>query len=306
MNFYRYRESNIGDTRGARTGLFRFPWPDEDSVSPQRRAPECRTLELCMPGGFEHKPGCQGSETCLLTGCVWPLIGDDAPSVLECPQCGARDCATTALLVANPKLDPAIAGRLRGGRGESLVEVLRQESEAREADVRELEARRNAIAVLIEKHRAVLVRKYRRSHVVDEYGTEQDVGWDADLNYFVGKVLNIGKRDPFHATAREFVTKSVARLASEENLTDEEPDDWEADPIAFERYCASLLSQEGWMVHLTKPTFDQGVDIVAEKVRVGSRRCRLAFVRASTFEVKCVSTSRSNSLPFSSRVCADS
>ncbi len=123
----------------------------------------------------------------------------------------------------------------------------------------------DAVLSFTQEHLPTLSRKYRETHVLDDYGVEQDIGWDREVGYFIENVLRLNpSAKETIARAADLVTQAVQAEIMEDPLgplSDEAPED----PLAYERYCAQLLSTHGWSTRTTQATCDQGVDIVAER-----------------------------------------
>jgi len=99
-----------------------------------------------------------------------------------------------------------------GSRLENVV--LRKDQEEQERRIgeeltrAEEEFRANVLEIT-QHHLPTLSRKYRRTHVVDDYGIEQDVGWLQELRYFVERVLNIAEDSELYPDVMELVHGAV-------------------------------------------------------------------------------------------------
>lgn len=116
----------------------------------------------------------------------------------------------------------------------------------------------------------VLRRKHRQLVRVDDYGVIDRSRWDRELGYFVEKVVlqTLHGRDAFHI--REELDRFRVRIES--TVASGQPD--AAAEARFERirtgqefelFCAQELERGGWRVTLTRPSGDQGADLVAER-----------------------------------------
>ena len=106
----------------------------------------------------------------------------------------------------------------------------------------------------------VLATKYVQLIYQDEYGITEFGSFLAEVDKFIGKLIpelndqqRAAARDRIAVMAEEFANdpeNNIARLDSD------------MDPLDYERYCANVFSQCGWIVNLTPKTGDQGADIV--------------------------------------------
>jgi len=134
-----------------------------------------------------------------------------------------------------------------------------------------LKSRLEQTAVLVDRHIEELARQRIRLVRIDAYGVAETSKWHAEVQRFIDKVIfpelfvkdfAVGKRtlDPIlHNIVEE---KSRARAIEIEAAlsfaTDMTPQD-------FERWCAKIVSSNGWKTATTKATGDQGADVVAVK-----------------------------------------
>lgn len=114
-----------------------------------------------------------------------------------------------------------------------------------------------------ESHRDALIRRYRQTTFVDDYGGMDTRGWEREMARFHksvhGRELNKLNRPRFAASMRQIVESWLAEETSPSVL--QVP----TDPYEYERYCAEVLKRAGWNARVTQATGDQGVDVLAEK-----------------------------------------
>jgi restriction system protein len=144
------------------------------------------------------------------------------------------------------------------------------------------ESVKKQVAALIRpEHLPVLIRKYRQTVRLDEYGEMVLGKWTREIFYYLEEVLArgvtvdevsrewISPRGCFRADAitvvldalRDFVTSGQA-----DHLLGQQVEfDDSMSGAAFERLCADELRRAGWHVQLIGATGDQGGDLIAEK-----------------------------------------
>lgn len=128
-------------------------------------------------------------------------------------------------------------------------------------------------AVLVDGHIETLARERIKLIKFDKYGVVDTSKWDTEIQSFIDKILfpdivakdnsySIGKRllDPIFKNlveekARPRAAEIEANLSFSSSMSPEE----------FERWCAKLVSSDGWKASTTKATGDQGADVIAEK-----------------------------------------
>lgn len=148
----------------------------------------------------------------------------------------------------------------------------RELSEEKDALTRELF---DALAILIFTHGKALYRKMKQATYNDDYGNEIRDKFLPERDYFVDKVLcrDIPREiwdffSPDHGYEARFLVFDTIFRDYINRVTDS-PYDQAADvtqmsPLDYERHCAGLLQQAGWVACVTKATGDQGVDIIAQ------------------------------------------
>ena len=145
---------------------------------------------------------------------------------------------------------------------------------------------RKQIRTFIESHGDVLARKLLQSIVTDDYGVVKTDKWVAEVAYFVHKVLPQHLEltplydSPGTTLSASYLVPSGAGVllisvtelfdmitavarARAERLPSLEPED--CDALDFERYCARILDDHGWITRTTKGSGDQGVDVIAAR-----------------------------------------
>jgi restriction system protein len=124
---------------------------------------------------------------------------------------------------------------------------------------------------IIEKHSTVLILKFRKRHLRDEYGisTLDKSGWENDLGYFISKVLQSELNESeFNGLDINFVAGKIHNYIKSKNNELKKPDETVLSGIEFEVLCANKLKSFGWSTSLTQGSGDQGIDIIATKQKV--------------------------------------
>jgi restriction system protein len=132
---------------------------------------------------------------------------------------------------------------------------------------------------IINEHSKTLFIKYKTLVYQDDYGNVFHDAWKRESEYFINNVI-IKKPSLYNYLVDNngyFKTNNLKKIFS---LIDKaiavadhkhvSPNDNfvsvdEMDAIDFEKYCAALLSRDGWTAQTTNATGDQGVDIFATK-----------------------------------------
>lgn len=116
------------------------------------------------------------------------------------------------------------------------------------------------------RHIDVLLRKYKATHVIDDYGIEREAGWLNELHYFLQNVVGVPDDHHMYAFALQVLDGTVSDAVNTEQTDPSAGSAVEAlDPAGFERYCVDVLQATGWMARRTGMSGDQGVDVVAER-----------------------------------------
>ncbi|MCJ2036780.1 restriction endonuclease [Methylobacterium sp. J-068] len=129
---------------------------------------------------------------------------------------------------------------------------------------------RRAIRAVARRHARILALRRRQECFVDAYGNLISDGWERERAYFAERTVIP------HLEARGFgdigdalwedILAIVEQVAVGVDLPDES--DAPEDGIAYERYCATLLRNTGWLARATQASGDQGADIIAEQAGV--------------------------------------
>ncbi|GLS43704.1 restriction endonuclease [Methylobacterium brachythecii] len=116
------------------------------------------------------------------------------------------------------------------------------------------------------RHARILALRRRQECFVDAYGNTVEDGWLREREYFVERTIVplLEQRgfsdyvDPHWDQMIAIVeaTAGSVRLPDETEMPD--------DGIAYERFCAGLLTQSGWQARSTQASGDQGADVIAE------------------------------------------
>jgi hypothetical protein len=157
---------------------------------------------------------------------------------------------------------PWTVARLLGGVGDLIEESMSRDR------------RRFDTANFILKHEEALARKRRQLVQRDEYGNEDIQKWNREKKYFINTVLipyltgpahsfNFGRQKlkelypEFDEAVERGAQRGLASLPASDTITNI------TNGREYERFCADLLSKNGWQTRVTKASGDQGVDIIA-------------------------------------------
>ena len=132
-----------------------------------------------------------------------------------------------------------------------------------------------AIEHEISKYSEILSVKRRQMEVIGEYGDIDRARWLAETVKFstrnpvvvnsVNTLQQIDDEFGFGVDWFDFAAMIVAEsVIAVRNL----PSVSDGDGIAYERLCATLLENAGWLVRHTPTTGDQGVDLIAKYGRI--------------------------------------
>lgn len=128
----------------------------------------------------------------------------------------------------------------------------------------------NCIKSFVDKHYNTLTNKYSMLAYQDDYGNWIYERFFHELEYFVKNVVYkdiFVEKDTVLKTKWDvwniFIQTIDERGFKEENLS--YPINSVLDPYEFEKHCASILRNAGFIAKATKGSGDQGVDVVAEK-----------------------------------------
>jgi restriction system protein len=131
-------------------------------------------------------------------------------------------------------------------------------------------ARPAAVRRIAEQHQEALGRRWLQTVTADEYGGEDVRDWLKACRYFIDwhvapEIGPLGRRWLYARGLNPAyrIIGGIARASAAE-IADGCPKPG-TDPLAYERYCASLLTAAGWRVALTRRSGDQGVDIIAHR-----------------------------------------
>jgi restriction system protein len=127
------------------------------------------------------------------------------------------------------------------------------------------------IAYIVDEHLDSLA--HRRIALVskDRYGVVKAGGWNREIQYFVDKVVRpqlsaeeakiVGEN--MNTTFQTLIDDRVAKRSDEIELSLDF--DSSMSPIAFERWCAKIMEDNGWSARITSASGDQGADVIAHK-----------------------------------------
>src|SRR5665647_263735 len=151
------------------------------------------------------------------------------------------------------------------------------EFEKRLNQARYLENAKHKIKALVAEHLQTLARKRKQGIIFDDYGGYDASKWNKECQYFWKKIV-LPKLTPDECAAvlkyglSELATELIeepARLEGKRISGKKEQNGLSYDdnmsPLDYERFCAAILTRQGWDCSLTKASGDQGVDILAKK-----------------------------------------
>lgn len=127
---------------------------------------------------------------------------------------------------------------------------------------RKAKERGRVIKNIIEEHIATLSIKRKQLLVADEYGVVDYKSWGKEITRFhdsvvaprIGQCPDIIRR--IETAVLEYSNKNeLTKINFSEAMT----------PYEYERYCADLLCDAGWLARATKASGDQGSDVIATK-----------------------------------------
>lgn len=115
---------------------------------------------------------------------------------------------------------------------------------------------------IIGEHIATLSLKRKQLWIADEYGVINPDPWVKEINRFYANVLfpRVGECRYIVGRIENMVKDHLSKSEPSKNVFSEA-----MNPYEYERYCADLLCDMGWMARATKASGDQGCDVIAEK-----------------------------------------
>lgn len=137
---------------------------------------------------------------------------------------------------------------------------------------RQINIKKNLLfcSFLINKHSATLILKYSRCLTQDEYGRVvfNKTHWDMELNYFISKVLaEEFDKILFEQLDQNEIRNEINDLVASVKPVSKTQNNKILDGAEFEILCADILKSLGWQTSLTKGSGDQGIDIIATKLK---------------------------------------
>lgn len=131
-------------------------------------------------------------------------------------------------------------------------------------------ARPAKVRRIAEQHRIALGRQWLQTVTPDDYGGEDVRAWLKACHYFMDWHLApalgpLGRRWLYGRGLNPVyrIVGGIARASAVE-ISAGCPSPG-SNPLAYERYCATILASHGWRTALTRRTGDQGVDIIAHR-----------------------------------------
>lgn len=107
----------------------------------------------------------------------------------------------------------------------------------------------------------------KKSVYIDSYGGENIANWyNTEIPYFVLNYI-YPKLSDTEILYFEMEQDSFFQLidAAAKSISTKTPFKENMTGVDFEQFCAQKLEEEGWIVHATKNTGDQGIDLIIEK-----------------------------------------
>ncbi|MCE4222307.1 restriction endonuclease [Methylobacterium sp. C25] len=116
------------------------------------------------------------------------------------------------------------------------------------------------------RHARILALRRRQERFVDAYGNTVEDGWLREREYFIERTIlprleQFGFSDYIDPRWDQMIA-IVEAVAVSVQLPDET--EMPEDGVAYERFCAGLLTQAGWHARPTQASGDQGADVIAE------------------------------------------
>lgn len=116
------------------------------------------------------------------------------------------------------------------------------------------------------RHARILALRRRQERFVDAYGNTVEDGWLREREYFIERTIlprleQFGFSDYVDPRWDQMIA-IVEAVAVSVQLPDET--EMPEDGVAYERFCAGLLTQAGWHARPTQASGDQGADVIAE------------------------------------------
>lgn len=116
---------------------------------------------------------------------------------------------------------------------------------------------------IINKHLAVLSKKYKILYSKDDYGIIKKDKWYKEVKYFLDAVnLNINNEDEFDDFIEILHNEINIYNDSIKSENDELEFDKNMSPNDYEYYCKDILTNQGIDARVTKQSGDQGVDVI--------------------------------------------
>lgn len=135
---------------------------------------------------------------------------------------------------------------------------------------------RERLAEVIHEHEGALISYYHQDRMGDLFGNSDNSRWEKRIeiflenqvvpgisNYAAWRQSDAGREAAYLVDA--FTARAVAWQKQTTPIAQIDP--FELTPIEYERHCAELLREQGWVVRETPATRDGGADFIAEKGR---------------------------------------
>lgn len=113
----------------------------------------------------------------------------------------------------------------------------------------------------VDQHKETLARKFKQLVYQDDYGNFVFDKWEAELNYFMSKVLELPDSDE---VLKNFFKKKIVDAIRNIKIyeTQYHPG---LSGVEYEHYCEQIVMSVGWDAKRTQASGDQGADIIAER-----------------------------------------
>lgn len=126
---------------------------------------------------------------------------------------------------------------------------------------------RSFVRRIARRHGPTLALRRRQERFLDAYGNMIEDGWLRERDYFVARTVQPLLEERGYGDYAEPRFEEMIEIVERVTCAQALPDDraMPEDGVAYERYCADLLTEAGWDARPTGASGDQGCDVIAEK-----------------------------------------
>ncbi len=164
-----------------------------------------------------------------------------------------------------------------------------KKEEKKKKEKKELDKFKKKCKKLIKKHKYALAIDRKKYLKKNQYGVEEDKGWELDydfgkkkvtgIRYFIDEVIyeeidrpsTLERVDKKWIDLEDWIEDEIDEVCDKVDSQGASNKDIDSmDGIEYEQYCKKILEKAGWEVEETSTTGDQGVDLIAsiENLRV--------------------------------------